>query len=102
MTDFSIVDQWSENDNVFDLKKPDWHKYAKCKDEAVGLDIFFHERYHHAIREAKKLCAICPVRQACLKFAFKTDAVGIWGGYTTTERDKMNGTVRKKILASIR
>ncbi|NDG20123.1 MAG: WhiB family transcriptional regulator, partial [Betaproteobacteria bacterium] len=47
---------------------------------------FFHERYQHAIREAKKLCDICVVRQKCLDYAIDNDCVGVWGGLTTVER----------------
>ena len=75
---------WSENTNVFESMRPAWQDRSNCKD--VGIDIFFHERYQHAIREAKKLCAECEVSEECLSFAIENDCVGIWGGLTTVER----------------
>ena len=77
MSEYGIVDVWSESKNVFELLRPEWQKHGTCRGE--GTDIFFHERYQHAIREAKKLCDICVVRQSCLDFAIKNDCVGVWG-----------------------
>jgi len=38
--------------------------------------------------QAKKVCAECPYRIACLQYALKVPQIqGIWGG--TTERDRM-------------
>lgn len=84
MGEYGIVDVWSESKNVFELLRPEWQQYGTCRGE--GTDIFFHERYLHAVREAKKLCDICVVRQSCLDFAIKNDCVGVWGGLTTVER----------------
>jgi len=84
MTDPRIIDTWSESRGFFELVRPDWHRYATCLGE--GTDIFFHERYTHAVKEAKKLCAICVVRQNCLDFAIRNECVGVWGGMTTQER----------------
>ncbi|NBQ97706.1 MAG: WhiB family transcriptional regulator [Microbacteriaceae bacterium] len=64
--------------------RPKWQDRSNCKD--VGTDIFFHERYHHAVREAKTLCKACPVQQDCLEYAIVNECVGIWGGLTTVER----------------
>jgi len=84
MTEYGVVDVWSESKSVFELLRPAWQQYGTCRGE--GTDIFFHERYQHAIREAKKLCDICVVRESCLDFAIKNDCVGVWGGMTTAER----------------
>jgi hypothetical protein len=50
------------------------------------------------IREAKKICAVCPVVSACFAEAERITqmhgrefAQGIWGGLTLTERDAMAG-----------
>jgi len=53
MSEYGIVDVWSESKNVFELLRPEWQQYGTCRGE--GTDIFFHERYLHAVREAKKL-----------------------------------------------
>jgi len=84
MGEYGIVDVWSESKNVFELMRPAWQEHGTCRGE--GTDIFFHERYLHAVREAKKLCDICVVRQSCLDFAIENDCVGVWGGLTTVER----------------
>ena len=84
MTEYGVVDVWSESKSVFELLRPAWQQHGTCRGE--GTDIFFHERYAHAVREAKKLCDICVVRESCLDFAIKNDCVGVWGGMTTVER----------------
>jgi WhiB family redox-sensing transcriptional regulator len=57
---------------------------ARCRTE--GTDVFFHERYKHAVKVAKALCGDCPVVTDCLRFAIVNEEVGVWGGMTTTER----------------
>ena len=42
------------------------------------------------VREAKAVCAQCPVKQQCLEHALEFDERhGIWGGTTPTERRVM-------------
>ena len=84
MTGFNLNKKWSENVNIFENRRPMWQDDSNCKD--VGTDIFFHEKYQHAVREAKALCETCTVKADCLEFAIVNDAVGIWGGMTTVER----------------
>lgn len=41
----------------------------------------------YRISEAKKVCGICPEREACLAWALSTDqSYGVWGGKTERER----------------
>jgi WhiB family redox-sensing transcriptional regulator len=48
----------------------------------------YRPTYEHE-NEAKKVCAECPYRMACLQYALKQPELhGIWGG--TTERDRVN------------
>jgi WhiB family redox-sensing transcriptional regulator len=84
MTGVNPHKSWSEDVNVFENRRPRWQDSSNCKD--VGTDIFFHERYSHAVKEAKALCEVCKVKEECLEFAIEMDAVGIWGGMTTVER----------------
>ena len=70
MTEYGVVDVWSESKSVFELLRPAWQQHGTCRGE--GTDIFFHERYQHAVREAKKLCDICVVRESCLDQAGQT------------------------------
>jgi WhiB family redox-sensing transcriptional regulator len=57
---------------------------AACKGQSYLFFAPFNERPNaRKIREDKALalCAICPIRDACLSFACKTEAeYGIWGG----------------------
>lgn len=69
--------------------KPDWIKQASCR----GLDpnFFVPERYDViAIKEAKKICATCPVKDQCREYGLdvhrKMDLDGIFGGLTKIER----------------
>lgn len=38
---------------------------------------------------AKTICARCPVRLPCLEHALRYKEIGIWGGLTESERDRM-------------
>jgi WhiB family transcriptional regulator, redox-sensing transcriptional regulator len=71
----------------------DWRQFANCR--GTPVDAFFPA--HAAGRrasgpdpltlQAKKLCARCPVRSACLRFALETNQDdGTWGGLDEGER----------------
>lgn len=65
-----------------------WRDEAACK----GMDpsLFFAEKGSYApvaVREAKKVCAGCPVRQSCAEDAIDNGyRFGVWGGLTPKER----------------
>jgi WhiB family redox-sensing transcriptional regulator len=72
----------------------DWQEHAACRFEDTGL--FFpmegDEPSHIELRYslAKRICALCPVRQPCLDFALALDErFGIWGGLTPHQRAKL-------------
>lgn len=45
-------------------------------------------------RDARRLCRDCPVARQCFLYAFeRPELVGVWGGTTTTERQRL----RKKV-----
>jgi WhiB family redox-sensing transcriptional regulator len=47
-------------------------------------------------REAKKVCADCPVREACLEYALERDErYGIWGGMSERDRRKLKKSRKK-------
>ena len=86
--------QWAE--------EPLWHDDAACADHPK--EVFFgHEereglKRHRPtltvteVREAKAICAQCPVKQQCLDHALEFDERhGIWGGTTPSERRMMVG-----------
>jgi WhiB family redox-sensing transcriptional regulator len=66
-----------------------WVDQAACK----GMDstIFFAERGDTSkARQARKICATCPVKQPCLQFALdNNEKIGYWGGTTPRQRRSM-------------
>jgi WhiB family redox-sensing transcriptional regulator len=64
-----------------------WQTQALCA--RVDYELFFPEKGGSA-RDAKKVCARCPVRKQCLDAALSNgECFGIWGGYTERERRKL-------------
>lgn len=71
-----------------------WHDRAACRDEDP-------ERFFPVgttgpaaadIRVAKFVCGQCPVKDACLQWAFGNgERYGIWGGLTEAERGALRG-----------
>lgn len=73
------------------LRRHQWQERAACRE--FGSDLFFERdnelRVVRARREdaAKKVCASCPVRVDCLRFAMSgPEQFGVWGGTTRRER----------------
>lgn len=89
-TDFTqpAILEWADTlDYIYDmLEPPAWHAQAACK----GLtDLFFNERGDNAdMKEAKHVCASCPVAPECREYVLSVDLVerGIWGGLSEKER----------------
>ena len=66
-----------------------WRTESACRH--ADLNLFFPAGVtgpaERQIREAKAICATCPVRATCLAFAIETNQeYGIWGGTTEDER----------------
>ncbi|MHB1503940.1 MAG: WhiB family transcriptional regulator [Acidimicrobiales bacterium] len=72
-----------------------WRKHAACR----GIDplVFYPTSDDDAdAEEAKAICAICPVRQACLEHALTSrEREGVWGGTTERERRRIHRQRRK-------
>ena len=73
-----------------------WWEQAACKGMDIDLFIFeFGDRQiNRKIKEAKAVCALCPVRSECLNEALKfsttrQESCGIWGGLTWKERQRL-------------
>lgn len=65
----------------------DWREAALCAQTDPAL--FFPDKGGSA-REAKRLCATCPVRIQCLESALDNDERhGIWGGLSERELRKI-------------
>jgi hypothetical protein len=106
------------------VKLDDFRPYGRCGTEykLTGKDYWFGppedspEAYHKITKlkeresarrkdrnKAKELCAVCPVRMLCLRWAFENnESEGIWGGLTATERTQLKNqhTQQGKGLAS--
>ncbi|MCT9007145.1 WhiB family transcriptional regulator [Streptomyces rhizosphaerihabitans] len=66
-----------------------WRDSAACR--TVDPDLFFPIGSTGPallqIQEAKAVCAGCPVRDECLRWALDTgQSVGVWGGTSEAER----------------
>ena len=69
-----------------------WRSQAACDGEGVDSEIFFPERRgdNGKIKEAKKICASCPVQQECLDYALENNEdLGVWGGMSRNQRKKL-------------
>ncbi|MFE0806016.1 WhiB family transcriptional regulator [Streptomyces sp. NPDC058794] len=61
-----------------------WQEEALCAQ--TGGDFFFPEP-GSSVRDAKRICALCPIRTACLEYALSNDErFGVWGGLSEKER----------------
>jgi WhiB family redox-sensing transcriptional regulator len=61
-----------------------WQQEALCAQ--IGTDFFFPEP-GSSVREAKRICRLCPMRAACLEYALENDErFGVWGGLSEKER----------------
>ncbi|MFJ4535043.1 WhiB family transcriptional regulator [Streptomyces tibetensis] len=62
----------------------EWQQEALCAQ--TGADFFFPEP-GSSVREAKRICGMCPIRAACLAYALEHDErFGVWGGLSEKER----------------
>ncbi|WP_424210759.1 WhiB family transcriptional regulator [Streptomyces sp. BI20] len=68
-----------------------WQEEAACR--RLGSSLFFHpagergEEREERDRAAKEICALCPVRERCLRHALAVgEPYGVWGGLTEEER----------------
>jgi WhiB family redox-sensing transcriptional regulator len=67
-----------------------WMRDGLCRDRNSELWFPWSESFHDDVVLAKRVCAACPVRSACLDFALRhREGWGIWGGKTTKERARL-------------
>jgi WhiB family redox-sensing transcriptional regulator len=70
-----------------------WHEEAACRAPGVDPELFFPVGETgpalRLIRQAKAVCARCPVSDQCREWALRAgEPDGIWGGMTTAERQR--------------
>jgi WhiB family redox-sensing transcriptional regulator len=80
----------------------DWRDDATCR--TVDPELFFPSGRGGQVtameQQAKKVCAVCPVREECLDAALEAgDYTGVWGGLSEAER---RGRVRGGKTAFLR
>jgi len=59
------------------IRRPAWQQDALCRD--AGLALFFVAQ-GGSTKQAKAMCARCPVRFDCATYAPETGSSGIWAG----------------------
>ena len=70
-----------------------WRKRAACR--GIDPEVFYPATDEEA-EEAKAICVMCPVRQACLEHALANrEREGVWGGCTERERRRIIRQRRK-------
>lgn len=70
-----------------------WMDHANCL--GMDPDMFFPVRGGDT-KPARRICASCPVRDTCLEYALQSPGlVGIWGGTSERDRQKIRGARRK-------
>ena len=74
-----------------------WRLDGLCAE--TDPEAFFPEK-GGSTRDAKRVCASCPVRQECLEYALGNDErFGIWGGLSERERRRVR-LQRRGILSA--
>jgi len=80
------------------LQTPDdWQDRAACRGHSAATffaPAHFERKEARAARErqAKAVCAGCPVRKECLSYALRIhEPHGIWGGLSEVERRAISG-----------
>lgn len=70
----------------FDIIPPAWMDDAPCAQIGIGTEFWFPAKGTDS-RDARKICADCPVRQTCHEYAV-TEKLheGIFGGTTGLDR----------------
>jgi WhiB family redox-sensing transcriptional regulator len=68
-----------------------WQETGTCADPGVDSELFFPgDEDGPQSMPARRLCAGCPLVQQCRSYAIGAGmAAGIWGGLSTTERDRL-------------
>lgn len=67
-----------------------WMEQAICPQ--TDPELFFPEK-GSSTKEAKRVCLDCPVREACLSYAMRTDQrFGVFGGLSERERRRLKAT----------
>ena len=65
----------------------EWMAKGNCRNEPPGT---FFPSDGVGVEIARRICATCPVKGACLEYAIATrQPDGVWGGLTGVERHRL-------------
>jgi WhiB family redox-sensing transcriptional regulator len=79
-------------------RRPAWMRDGACVD--APRDLFFRTA-SRAVREAKELCARCPVWSECLRHALdQPEEDGVWGGLSARERRPLRRRTARAAMRS--
>lgn len=70
----------------------DWRDDGTCRqtDPELHFPVAHTQGWKKQTRQAKQVCAGCPVIEECLKWALETgQTAGVWGGLSEQERRQM-------------
>lgn len=68
---------------------------ALCR--ATESHLFAPEANSRQVRTAVGICADCPVRTECLRYAVEhTEVAGVWGGTTMRQRESLRESLRSR------
>lgn len=66
--------------------------FADNPDRAcVGIPTDEFYLTHPADQAAKRICRGCPLKADCLQWAIDAEEVGVWGGTTERDRERLTG-----------
>lgn len=88
---FDMDMTWQEGARCSRLTVADVFEETGLVVEEVG-DVFFPSSGPVAAKTlpaARRLCAVCPVREACLEHALVWEDAGVWGGTSEKERNRI-------------
>lgn len=78
------------------LTPPEWMDDALCAQ--TDPEVLFPEKGGQGANTAKRICALCPAKAACLDYALaEPSLLGVWGGTSERQRIKMRAAARKGI-----
>ena len=79
-----------------------WRHLAAClkEDPELFFPIGVSRPVRAQVRKAKEVCAGCPVRDPCLRWALETGVDhGVWGGLSEEERRSMKRRTARRAAA---
>lgn len=78
--------------SVTEIQEEDWQLKAQCRGPSADLffpPAHFEKKSEKEVRErqAKSICATCPVKDPCLQYSIQIrEPHGVWGGLNEAER----------------